>query len=288
MLAMCMLCYAILTSFASAQLNAGRRLALVVGNTSYQNVTPLKNAVRDADSVSDALTKLGFEVVLLKDAKASDIEAAVEQIRENADDAEATLFYYSGHGFQMQGANFLVPVDAVMRDRSKIAQETLRLDSIIASLQNKGRQTLVFLDACRNDPLPASVRGQTSGQGLAQIKTGKGTFVAFATQPGNVTADGAGDRSPFTNAFIEHVETPGISISDMMIRIRNTVEDNTLQRQTPWDQSSLRSQFYFNPVEEEQEELDRGDSGIARFARSKAQKAICRAIWYPVARRGRR
>ncbi|MGI9354038.1 MAG: caspase family protein [Rhizobiaceae bacterium] len=255
LLAVSWFCYALFVSIANAQINAGRRLALVVGNTSYHNVTPLKNAVRDADAVSEALTNLGFEIVLLKNANASDIEAAVERIREKADDAEAILFYYSGHGFQMQGSNFLVPVDAVMRDRSKIAQETLRLDAIIASLQKKGRQTLVFLDACRNDPLPASVRAQTSGQGLAQLKTGKGTFVAFATQPGNVTADGAGDRSPFTNAFVEHVETPGISISDMMIRIRNTVEENTLQRQTPWDQSSLRSQFYFNPADEEQEEL---------------------------------
>ena len=242
-------------AIANAQINAGRRLALVVGNTAYQNVTPLKNAVRDADAVSDVLKQLGFEVVLLKDARAAEIEKAVNLIQEQAGDAEATLFYYSGHGFQMRGANFLVPVDAVMRDRSKIAKETLRLDSIIASLQSKGRQTLVFLDACRNDPLPASVRKQTSGEGLAQVQTGKGTFVAFATQPGNVTADGVGDRSPFTNAFVEHVGTPGISISDMMIRIRNSVEENTLQRQTPWDQSSLRSQFYFNPAEEEQEEL---------------------------------
>jgi len=248
-------CVPLFVSSADAQINAGRRLALVVGNTAYKNVTPLKNAVRDADAVSEILNELGFEVVLLKDAKASQIEAAVERIKEQADDAEATLFYYSGHGFQMRGANYLVPVDAVMRDRSKIAQETLRLDAIIASLQSKGRQTLVFLDACRNDPLPAAISKQTSGQGLAQVQTGKGTFVAFATQPGNVTADGAGDRSPFTNAFVEHVGTPGISISDMMIRIRNTVEDNTLQRQTPWDQSSLRSQFYFNPADEEQEEL---------------------------------
>lgn len=249
--------------FISAGLSAAeaRRLALVVGNSDYIGVSPLKNASRDARDVAEALTRLGFEVTLLTDVQTEDFWDRVEAFSEAAETAESTVFFYSGHAFQMNGANYLVPVDAQLSSREAIRSETWNLDGIIARLQDRKRQTLIFLDACRNDPLPQAVRGTGAADGLARLQTGVGTFVAFATEPGAVTYDGAGEapNSPFTTALLEHIETPGISVSDMMIRVRNEVEDRTLRRQTPWDQSSLREQFYFKPSVETRQELSEAD-----------------------------
>jgi len=239
-----------------------KRLALVVGNSAYTGVSPLKNASRDATDISEALQRLGFEVTLLTDIGGEAFWEKIDAFSIEAETAESTVFFYSGHAFQMNGTNYLVPVDAKLTSREAVRTETWNLDGIIARLQDRKRQTLIFLDACRNDPLPASVRGSgTAADGLARLQTGVGTFVAFATEPGAVTFDGAGDapNSPFTTALLEHIEAPGISVSDMMIRVRNEVEERTLRRQTPWDQSSLREQFYFTPPVESKQELSEAD-----------------------------
>ncbi|MDN5786745.1 caspase family protein [Pseudorhodobacter sp.] len=259
---------AILPALALCIVTAGagaaeaERLALVVGNADYTNVAPLRNAVRDAHDISESLKRLGFEVTLLTDIHGSDFWAKVDAFADEAKNADSTVFFYSGHAFQMNGANYLVPVDAKLTSRDSIQTETWNLDGIIARLQDRKRQTLIFLDACRNDPLPQSVRGTgAASDGLARLQTGVGTFVAFATEPGAVTYDGAGEapNSPFTTALLDHIETPGISVSDMMIEVRNEVEDRTFRKQTPWDQSSLREQFYFNPVAESKQELSEAD-----------------------------
>jgi hypothetical protein len=239
-----------------------RRLALVVGNSEYSTVSPLKNASRDARDVAEALKRLGFEVTLLTDVKAGDFWEKVDAFADDAETADSTVFFYSGHAFQMSGVNYLVPVDAQLQSREAIRTETWNLDGIIARLQDRKRQTLIFLDACRNDPLPQSVRGSGTADGLARLQTGAGTFVAFATEPGAVTYDGAGDapNSPFTTALLKNLEAPGLSVSDMMIKVRNEVEESTLRRQTPWDQSSLREQFYFSaPPAAAKQELSEAD-----------------------------
>jgi hypothetical protein len=238
------------------------RLALVVGNSDYTGVTPLRNAARDANDIAGALERLGFKVTLLTDVAGASFWDKVDAFSVEAESAESVVFFYSGHAFQMNGANYLVPVDAQLSSREAIRTETWNLDGIIARLQDRKRQTLIFLDACRNDPLPQAVRGTGSAaDGLARLQTGVGTFVAFATEPGAVTYDGAGEapNSPFTTALLENIETPGISVSDMMINVRNEVEERTFRRQTPWDQSSLREQFYFNPAAETKQELSEAD-----------------------------
>ncbi len=255
---------AILTTFfVTAGLTAAeaRKLALVVGNSNYTNVPKLKNAGKDAADIASALERLGFEVTLLIDVKSADLWDRVDAFGAEAETAEASVFYYAGHAFQMNGSNFLVPVDAALTSREAIRTETWNLDGIIARLQDRRRQTLIFLDACRNDPVPASVRGSAAADGLARIQTGVGTFVAFATEPGGVTYDGAGDapNSPFTTALLTQIETPGLSISDMMIKVRNDVSETTGGQQTPWDQSSLREQFYFQAATESKQELTEAD-----------------------------
>jgi len=251
------------TFFVTAGLTAAeaRKLALVVGNSDYANVPKLKNAGKDATDIAAALERLGFDVTLLVDVKSAEFWDRVDAFGVEAETAEASVFYYAGHAFQMNGSNYLVPVDAALTSREAIRSETWNLDGIIARLQDRRRQTLIFLDACRNDPVPASVRGSAAADGLARMQTGVGTFVAFATDPGGVTFDGAGDapNSPFTTALLKQIETPGLSISDMMIKVRNDVAETTGGQQTPWDQSSLREQFYFQAATETKQELTEAD-----------------------------
>lgn len=227
--------------------DSGRRVALVVGNTAYTSIEKLPNASRDASSVAEALLKAGFDVTVVEDATGLAFDRAVKEVERKAQGAEAVLFYYSGHGFQLGGTNYLVPVDATLRDRSSIDAETLKLDTVVKRFSGRGRQTLVFLDACRNNPLPPSWRASVSGRGLAELKTGQETFVAFATEPGAITADGTGENSPFTAAFLDHVSTPGLSVMGMMTRVTKDVFNNTVGNQTPWIQSSLRSEFVITP-----------------------------------------
>ena len=249
----------VVTLAAPGSALAEGRIALVIGNAAYEEVAPLRNAARDAEDVAAALDRIGFEVTLVTDAPRAGLAPVLEDFATRAETAEAVLFYYSGHAFQQGGDNRLVPADARLRSAEALEAETWSFSEIVARLSDEDRQTLFFLDACRNDPLPLTLRDAISGEGLAKPDTGTGSFVAFATQPGAVARDGVGDNSPFTAAMLGHVETPGISISDMMIRVRNDVVEATGETQVPWDQSSLRAQFYFVPDLDQGAELTDAD-----------------------------
>jgi len=177
---------------------AGKRLALVVGNAQYEAVYSLRNPVNDSHAVADTLERLGFEVVSLDNAGREELQAAIEDFSRKAEGAEATVFYFSGHGFQLKGANYLVPTDARLTTVAAIEKEALRLDTIISELQSRDGQTLIFLDACRNNPLPENMRDKDGESGLAEVEAGRGTFVAFATAPGQTRATGSAAtlRSP--------------------------------------------------------------------------------------------
>lgn len=228
---------------------AGRKLALVVGNEAYETLPGLATPVADAQAMSRALRDLGFEVTLLTDVGPEVFQAVLGTFAGQVDAADTVLFYYSGHAFQKDGVNHLVPVNAKLADSAALDTETWRLDDIAKGLKGKTAQLLLFLDACRDNPLPEAVRGAADGGGLAQFDGGAGTFVAFATAPGAVAWDkteGA-SNSPFTAALLSHIAAPGLNISDLMIQVRNDVGAATGGKQTPWEQSSLREQFFFVP-----------------------------------------
>ena len=232
---------------ASDGAEPGRRVALVIGNARYAHVDSLANPANDAAAMKAALEAQGFETMVGVDLDRAAFEALLSRFEAAAKGAEAALVHYSGHAFQLRGRNYLVPVDARLRSVDDIERETLRLDVVVGELQARERQLLVFLDACRNNPLPAAKR---TGTGLAPVATGNGVYVAFATQPGNISYDGRSRLSPFTKAIVKNIGKPGRSVSDLMIEVRNDVERSTLHQQTPWDQSSLKRQFYFAPVPE--------------------------------------
>lgn len=235
------------------------RIALVIGNSRYENITPLKNPSNDERLIARTLKDLGFKVIRERDLTIEEFRETVRKFSLQAKSADTVVFYYAGHGFQYDGKNFLVPVDARLKDRKTFTRETFSMDDIILKLQGRGRDTLIFLDACRNNPMPTT-KGLEQSTGLAQIQSNSsgagGLYISFATQPGNVTLDGAAANSPFAKALAEHMPTRGIGVQDMMIRVRNSVEVATNGTQVPWEQSALRKQFYFNPSDEESDLTD--------------------------------
>jgi Caspase domain len=248
-----------------------RRIALVVGISAYKNVEGLENPANDAEAMRAKLSNSGFEVFSGVDLTKDDFSKLVTKFKAEAQNATTALIYYSGHGFQFQGQNHLVPADAVLKSRGDIETQTLKLSEIISGIQSRDRQILIFLDACRNNPLPPS---QRKNDGLSQIVADNNVFVAFATQPGNISYDGHSKLSPFTSAVVEHIGIPGKNISDVMISVRNDVEKLTLGQQTPWDQSSLKKQFYFNEADSTRNEVAMAGpdivpgSGISALERS--------------------
>ncbi|MCA0055519.1 caspase domain-containing protein [Mesorhizobium sp. B261B1A] len=244
------------------------RLAIVIGNSNYQSsrLEHLPNAANDAAKLSESLKRLNFEVLTGTDLSTQDFSRIFREADARLPTVSAVLIIYAGHGVQLNGENYLLPVDTPDPESlEKLTATAIKLNDVIARFARRDRQTFIFLDACRNNPL-----GAGAGNGLAQVEVGENTFVAFATQPGNVTADGGGENSPFTIALLKNLEIPGLSISDMMIRVRNETEALTVGRQVPWDQSNLREQFYFT----EQQVLDPGQlsASLSRILADPAAK----------------
>jgi formylglycine-generating enzyme required for sulfatase activity len=237
-----------------------RRVALVIGNGRYTHAAALDNPARDAEAIAAVLAKVGFDVVKGLDLdlhRIGDVQSAFEdKLRGKPDVA---LLFYAGHGLQVEGRNYLVPIDAEITTKSHLATRALLFNDLLDDMARDAAASLIFLDACRDNPFTrnlarsmgdaaryAGVRG-----GLARIEKVAGTFIAYATAPDQVAFDGKGANSPFTSALLAHIETPGLSVGDLMIDVRNEVLAETSGRQEPWDQSSLRARFYFVPPEPE-------------------------------------
>lgn len=223
------------------------RIALVVGNSGYQTVSPLENPRNDADLMAETLRGLGFEVTLLVDATLGEFRQGVSQFGQalRAAGPEATgLFYYAGHGVQSFGTNYLLPVDAALVDAADLDLVAVEAQSILRQMSSaRNRTNIVILDACRNNPFEA-IRS-IDDNGLAEMKAPTGTFLAYATAPGAVALDGTGANSPFTTALARMMPEPGVPIEQMFKRVRVAVLEATGGLQTPWDTSSLTSDFQF-------------------------------------------
>jgi Flp pilus assembly protein TadD len=230
----------------------GIRLALVIGNGAYVNATALANPPNDAKVVAKTLREIGFEVIEGTNLDRAGMERLVRDFLHKAPSARLTLLYYAGHGMQVDGKNYLVPVDAKLSAPSDLAFETLELDKVLAGLDDEARANVVVLDACRDNPLARSfasklgaTRSAAAPAGLAGYATvGTGTLIAFATAPGQTALDGSGINSPFTTAFIKHVRTRGIEVNQMLTRVRIEVAAETKNRQVPWANSSLLGEVY--------------------------------------------
>jgi uncharacterized caspase-like protein len=234
---------------------AGKRVALVIGNSAYVNATPLANPKNDANDMAAKLRELGFDVILGVDLDKRSFDAKVREFSIALDSAEAALLFYAGHGLQIASQNFLVPVDAKLERERDVEFEAVRLDFILKQMElnRESNTNVVILDACRNNPLTRNLarsmgtRAASIGSGLAEISAGVGTFISYSTQPGNVALDGTGRNSPFAEALLKRVAERDKSLTSVMIEVRNDVVSATGGQQVPWDHSALTGDFYFDP-----------------------------------------
>ncbi len=233
---------------------AADRVALVIGNSAYKHHGALANPVNDAADVSAMFGRMGFEVVEGVDLDGVGLRAKIKEFRDKLQSGSLAVFYYSGHGIQVDGRNFIIPIDAKIEKPEDVDLETVDMDAILAIMRADDRVTIVVLDACRNNPFARSLRSVTRAaesayEGLAPISNSVGSMIIFATDPGNVARDGDGRNSPFTQAFLKNAPTPGVEISQMVKRVRLEVMQATapspgVKQQVPWDSSSLVHDVY--------------------------------------------
>ena len=227
----------------SGVLAQGQRVALVIGEGAYQSAPALANPPNDAHDIAQTLRTLGFDVILRVDVDQAQMTSAIADFGARAEHADLALFYYGGHGLQLQEHNYLAPVDTVLRSAADIAKHMIPLDSVIAAMAKSPGQRLIFLDACRENPLK---RGDAvpAPAGLARVGEAANFMIAFATQPDAVAFDGAGRNSPFAQALLAHLTAAGVDLSNTMIAVRRDVISATGGEQVPWENSSLTRQVY--------------------------------------------
>lgn len=230
-----------------------KRVALVIGNSAYARVPELDNPKNDAADMSAVLKQLGVTVIEGRDLDKLAMDRKIKEFANALTGADAGIFYYAGHGLQVNGNNYLVPVDAELSTTAALEFEMVRLDLVQRIMEDAAKTNILFLDACRNNPLSRNLaramgtRAAAIGQGLAPAESGVGTLISFSTQPGAVALDGDGRNSPFSGALIKRIATPGEDILTVMTDVRNEVLAASGEKQVPWDNNALRARFYFNP-----------------------------------------
>lgn len=225
-----------------------KRVALVIGNSTYgQPRLALKNPVNDADLLSEKLSGLGFEVILLKDAERAQMNQALDRFQQAMDGAEMSLFFYAGHGVQAGGENFLVASDFAEASPAGLERASLSLSTVQLAFGVAGPKLgMIVLDACRDNPF-ATEGGSRAG--LARSTGAAGLMIAYATDPGNVAYDGAGDNSAFTAALVQHMDTPGLDVRLMLGRVRQEVIYQTDGAQIPWVEEAILGEHSFRAAE---------------------------------------
>ena len=247
------------------------RLALVIGNGAYQKV-PLKNPINDAEDMAATLKKLGFKVILKKDADQRTMEDAIRYFGRQLRNGGVGLFYFAGHGVQVEGRNYLMPVDARIESESDVKYEAVDAGRVLGKMQDaENRLNIVILDACRNNPFARSFRSDKSG--LARMDAPTGSIIAYSTAPGEVAADGTERNGIFTKYLIQHMMTPNLSIEHVLKLVRIDVAEQTNGRQIPWESSSLMGEFCFNPDKSITKIETRSRSKISPESTSKTQVA---------------
>jgi hypothetical protein len=250
----CLMCFAAIICLVSAPAFAQKRVALVIGNGGYKETTPLFNTVSDATAMSAALKRLGFDVLDGIDLDKREMERLIRQFDQKLPGTDIAVFFYAGHGMQVSGQNYLVPVDARLGAEGDIDFESLPVNLVLARMEREAKTTIVLLDACRDNPLVRNLarnmgtRAVSVGQGLAEIRTGVGTLIGFATQPGNVAIDGKGNHSPYTTALLKQIESPGRDIMATLAAVTGEVVTTTAGRQVPWQHASLTGPVILRPL----------------------------------------
>ncbi|MGC2775260.1 MAG: caspase family protein, partial [Bradyrhizobium sp.] len=234
---------------------ADRRVAFVVGNGAYKSVAQLPNPPVDAKAMAATLRNVGFDVVEGTNLTRDKMTEKLLDFGRKAQGADIAVFYYAGHGIAISGTNYLLPVDADLKSEMDVKLgAAINIDVTLDQTMGDAKVKLVFLDACRDNPFAAKIKSNSPTRsvsvqtGLAEMKSGEGTLIAFATGPGQTALDGeAGANSPFTRALISHIGQPGIEIQQAMTAVRAQVNEETNKGQLPWGHTNLIGAVYLNP-----------------------------------------
>lgn len=246
-------------SLAPAQsTSTTRRVALVIGNSAYAHVTPLPNPVNDAHAIARSLRDIGFAVNEGINLDRVQMQSTIRNFLRDAARSQVAVVYYAGHGVQIEGRNYLVPIDVQFQAAGRMTDAMVEMDTIMAGLDDQVRTNILIMDACRNNPMATTQvasaganRGIQAGPGLAAPVSlgagstlGAGTLIAYATAPGQVALDGEGVNSPFSAALSRHIGTPELEVQQMLTRVRAEVVTSTKSKQVPWSNSSLLGEVY--------------------------------------------
>ncbi|MBX3608203.1 MAG: caspase family protein, partial [Piscinibacter sp.] len=232
---------------ARAQAPAEERLALVIGNGAYKQA-PLRNAVADARLMDAALREAGFEVLRAENATLREMRRLVRDFGERLQRSQGVgLFYFAGHGVQLNGENYLVSVDSDIRHEDEVPDDSISAQLVLEKMESaRNRMNILVLDACRNNPFASRTRGTTNG--LAVMNAPAGTLVAYATAPGSVAFDGSGSNGLYTRHLAQQLREPGLRVEEVFKRVRAAVRRESNNRQTPWENTALVGEFFFRPA----------------------------------------
>src|SRR6476620_1093508 len=241
-------------TFTAHAARADRRVAFVVGNGAYKNVAQLPNPPVDARSMASVLRNVGFEVVEGSNLTRDKMTERLLEFGKKAQGADVAVFFYAGHGIAINGTNYLLPVDADIKSEMDVKLgSAINIDLTLDQTMSDAKVKLVFLDACRDNPFAARIKSNSATRsgsvqaGLAEMKSGEGTLIAFATGPGQTALDGTeGCNSPFTRALIANITQPGVEIQQAMTKVRAQVNDETAKGQLPWGHTNLIGAVYLN------------------------------------------
>jgi Caspase domain len=237
-----------LLALSPLQAAAEQRVALVVGNNAYDELGRLYNPINDAKLIARLLRELGFNVVEHTDADQNAMKRAIQDFGRRIEKAgrdTVSLFYYAGHGLEVNGINYLLPIKARVQRVSDVEIEAVDAGLVLRQMEDAGsRVNIMILDACRNNPLPRGLRSGT--QGLATMDAPPGSLIAYSTSPKSVSVDGTGENSPYTQALAKAMAEPGLAVEEVFRRVRVKVLEATGNQQRPWESSSLTHAFYFS------------------------------------------
>jgi Caspase domain/Putative peptidoglycan binding domain len=242
--------------FAADAAKADKRVAFVVGNGNYKNVAALPNPPIDAKAMAAVLRNVGFDVVEGTNLTRDTMTERLLEFGTKAQGADIAVFFYAGHGIAISGTNYLLPVDADIKSEMDVKLgAAINIDLTLDQTMGDAKVKLVFLDACRDNPFAAKIKSNSAtrsvsvGSGLAEMKSGEGTLIAFATGPGQTALDGqGGGNSPFTRALIDNITQPGVEIQQAMTKVRAEVNEQTNKGQLPWGHTNLIGSVYLNPA----------------------------------------
>lgn len=235
------------TAFAQVQKQVSEKIAVVIGVSKYEAVVPLKNSWNDANDLSRKLTELGFKVVLLLDPTLETVHLKLDSIKKTLKPSDTFLFFFSGHGIEYNGENYLFLKNSAPTSEKNIPEETLALNNVLGVMKTAKTKTgIIILDACRSNPFVESWRSFIPNKGLKEVDTPAGVFIGYAAAPGKTASGGIRSHSLYTEALLKYIEIKDISIDQLFTKVNKEVRMTSEGRQVPHKSSSLEEEFFFN------------------------------------------